>query len=35
LHIAEDWCRRTASLVDLLGVPEERLNDDRFYRSLD
>jgi transposase len=34
LHIAEDWYRRTA-LPDLLGVPEERVNDDRLYRALD
>ena len=34
LHIAEDWFRRTA-LDDLLGVPEEKVNDDRCYRALD
>jgi transposase len=34
LHIAEDWYRHTA-LADLLGVPEERVNDDRLYRALD
>jgi transposase len=34
LHIAEDWYRRTA-LADLLGVAEERVNDDRVYRALD
>jgi hypothetical protein len=34
LHIAEDWYRRTA-LEDLLGVPTERVNDDRLYRALD
>jgi transposase len=34
LHIAEDWYRRT-SLEDLLGVPAERVNDDRIYRALD
>ncbi len=34
LHIAEDWYRRTA-LEDLLGLPEERVNDDRLYRALD
>ena len=34
LHIAEDWYRRTA-LNDLLGVPAERINDDRLYRALD
>src|SRR5208283_284157 len=34
LRIAEDWYRRTA-LDDLLGVPAERVNDDRLYRALD
>jgi transposase len=34
LHIAEDWYRKTA-LEDLLGVPAERVNDDRLYRALD
>jgi transposase len=34
LHLAEDWYRRTA-LEDLLGLPSERLNDDRLYRALD
>ena len=34
LHIAEDWYRRTA-FEDLLGVPAERVNDDRLYRTLD
>ncbi len=34
LHIAEDWYRRTA-LDDLLGMPAERVNDDRLYRALD
>jgi transposase len=34
LHIAEDWFRRTA-LDDLLGVAEEKVNDDRCYRALD
>ena len=34
LHIAEDWYRRTA-LDDLLGVPAERVTDDRLYRALD
>ena len=34
LHIAEDWYRRTA-LEDLLGLPVERVNDDRLYRALD
>ena len=34
LHIAEDWFRRTA-LDDLLGVSEDKVNDDRCYRGLD
>lgn len=34
LHIAEHWFRATA-LDDLLGLPEEKLNDDRLYRALD
>ena len=34
LHIAEDWLRRTA-LGDLLGIAEEKVNDDRLYRALD
>ncbi|MCI0353700.1 MAG: IS1634 family transposase, partial [Acidobacteria bacterium] len=34
LHIAEDWCRRTA-LADVLGIPEAKVNDDRLYRALD
>jgi transposase len=34
LHIAEDWYRRTA-LDDILGVPVDRVNDDRLYRALD
>ena len=34
LHIAEDWFRKTA-LGDLLGVNEEKINDDRLYRGLD
>jgi hypothetical protein len=34
LHIAEDWYRGTA-LEDILGVPAERVNDDRLYRALD
>ncbi len=34
LHIAEDWFRRTA-LDDLLGVPVEKVNEDRLYRALD
>jgi transposase len=34
LHIAEDWYRKTA-LDDVLGVPADRVNDDRLYRALD
>ena len=34
LHIAEDWFRRTA-LDSLLGISEEKINDDRLYRGLD
>lgn len=34
LHIAEDWYRKRA-LEDLLGLPGERVNDDRLYRALD
>ena len=34
LHIAEDWYRKSA-LEDLLGLPVERVNDDRLYRALD
>jgi transposase len=34
LHIAEDWFRRTA-LGDLLGIVDEKINDDRLYRALD
>jgi transposase len=34
LHIAEDWYRRTA-LEDLLGIPPEKVNEDRLYRALD
>jgi transposase len=34
LHIAEDWFRRTA-LGDLLGIAEDKINDDRLYRALD
>ena len=34
LHIAEDWYRRTA-LDDVLGVPDDLVNDDRLYRALD
>jgi len=34
LHIAEHWYRQSA-LEDLLGLPAERVNDDRLYRALD
>ena len=34
LDIAEDWYRGTA-LEDILGLPAERVNDDRVYRTLD
>ncbi len=34
LHIAETWYARTA-LSDLLGIPCERVNDQRLYRTLD
>jgi hypothetical protein len=34
LHIAEDWYRKSA-LEDLLGLPSERVNDQRLYRALD
>jgi transposase len=34
LYIAETWYRSTA-LEDLLGLAEEKLNDDRLYRALD
>jgi hypothetical protein len=34
LHLAETWYRQTA-LEDLLGVPADRVNDDRCYRALD
>jgi len=34
LHVAEDWYRKTA-LEDLLGVPTERVDDNRLYRALD
>ena len=34
LHIAEDWFRKTA-LSDLLGVDEEKINENRLYRGLD
>jgi len=34
LFIAEQWYPKT-SLPDLLGVPEERIDDNRLYRALD
>jgi len=34
LQIAESWYEKTA-LDDLLGVPIDRVNDDRLYRALD
>jgi transposase len=34
LHIAEDWFRRTA-LGDLLGIADDKVNDDRLYRAHD
>ena len=34
LHIAEDWLRKTA-LADILGVDDEKINEDRLYRGLD
>lgn len=34
LHIAETWYRGTA-LDDVLGVPIDKVNDDRLYRALD
>jgi len=34
LQIAESWYAKTA-LDDLLGVPAEKVNDDRLYRALD
>ena len=34
LHIAEHL-RRHSALADLLGVSEEKINDDRLYRALD
>jgi hypothetical protein len=34
LQIAEVWYEKTA-LDDLLGVPDEKINDDRLYRALD
>jgi transposase len=34
LQIAESWYAKTA-LEDLLGVPKEKINEDRLYRALD
>jgi transposase len=34
LAIAESWYEKTV-LPDLLGIPEEDVNDDRLYRTLD
>lgn len=34
LQIAESWFEKSA-LDDLLGVPVDKINDDRLYRSLD
>lgn len=34
LHIAEHFYRQSA-LPDLLGIPVEKINDDRLYRALD
>ena len=34
LHTAEQWYPKTA-LPDLLGVPEECLDDNRLYRAMD
>lgn len=34
LQIAESWYAKTA-LDDLVGVPSEKINDDRLYRALD
>ena len=34
LQIAESWYPKTA-LDDILGVPADKINDDRLYRSLD
>jgi len=34
LQIAESWYAKTA-LEDLVGVPAEKINDDRLYRALD
>ena len=34
LYIAEQWYSKTA-LPDLLGVPADRVDDNRLYRALD
>jgi hypothetical protein len=34
LQIADSWYEKTA-LDDLLGVPDDKVNDDRLYRALD
>jgi transposase len=34
LHIAEDWLRKTA-LADILGIVEDKIDDNRLYRGLD
>lgn len=34
LYVSEQWYPKTA-LPDLLGVPAERINDNRLYRALD
>jgi len=34
LHIAEHFFEQTA-LADLLGIPSEKINEDRLYRALD
>jgi transposase len=34
LHIAEHFFRQTA-LADLLGIPSDKINEDRLYRALD
>jgi len=34
LHIAQEWYKRTA-LQEILGLPPEKVNDDRLYRALD
>ncbi len=34
LHVEDTWYRRTV-LPELLGVPEEAVNDSRLYRTLD